>query len=198
MATFDCPFSKQGQQIEQAAARVRAFYNLPLDDIVAPEMLLSCMPVEFVSPRVLSSLGDELLEQLHTTFGSMWDAATLPVPIDGRYVVLLNEAQPATRMRITRMEELLHIHFGHRPTKLFLSSNGPTGTRMRTYNAAEEKEAYSVGAALLVPWRKICFEVNKGRSSQELAEKFYVSRQLMDYRINTTGLSKLYRSRVGA
>ncbi|HYW11788.1 MAG TPA: ImmA/IrrE family metallo-endopeptidase [Longimicrobium sp.] len=194
--TFDHPFSTEGCRWEEAAKVVRNFYGLPPRGPVLPDVLAACMPVEFLMPESLKQFDPGLQEELCGAHSSSWDAVTLPIPIDGRYWIIMNGTKPPTRVRITMMEELLHVHYGHTPTRLNLAY-GKT-LKIRTYNKAAEDEAYAVGAALLVPWRDICFDVNSGVALPLLAERHGVSEKLVRMRINTTGLTRLYNSRIKA
>jgi hypothetical protein len=195
---FDHPFSPEGRRWEDAADAVRDFYGLKLRGAILPEVLAACMPVEFLYPESLTSLEPILQEELSGIHSDHWDAVTLPIPINGRYWIFMNGAKPPTRVRITMMEELLHIHYRHKPTRLNLAFRDAKDLKIRTYNKEEEREAYSVGAALIVPWRDFCFDVNNGTRAAELAERFEVSEKLVQMRIATTGLSRLYKSRVAA
>jgi hypothetical protein len=191
--TFDHPFSTEGCRWEEAAKVVRGFYGLPLRGPILPDVLAACMPVEFLYPESLTLFDPGLQQELCGEHSSHWDAVTLPTPIEGRYWIIMNGTKPPTRVRITMMEELLHVHYGHTPTRLNLAFG--KALRIRTYNKAAEQEAYAVGAALLVPWRDICFDVNSGVKVSALAERHGVSEKLVQMRINTTGLTRLYKSR---
>lgn len=192
--TFDRPFSVEGCRWEDAAGKVREFYDLPARGPILPEALASCMPVEIRDAVSLASLDADLRDSLSGPYSPYWDAVTLPVPINGRYLVLINGTKPPRRVRITTMEELLHVHYQHRPTLLDLSFDAAS-LCARTYNPKEEKEAYAVGAALLLPWREICFDVNRGVTASVLAERHGVSERLVQMRITTTGLHTLYKKR---
>lgn len=58
----------------------------------------------------------------------------------------------------------------------------------RDYNQADEEAAYAIGAAALVPYGALRRLVVSGRTAQEIARHFRVSRQLAEYRIKVTHL----------
>jgi hypothetical protein len=63
----------------------------------------------------------------------------------------------------------------------------------REYNQADEEAAYAVGAAALVPYAALRRLVLYGRSADEIARHFRVSRQLAEYRIKVTHLWAEYK-----
>jgi hypothetical protein len=72
------------------------------------------------------------------------------------------------------------------------------GTRQvaaRDYNHDNEEAAYATGAAALVPYAALRRFVSGGRTSDQIARHFHVSRQLVEYRIKVTHLWTEYRSR---
>jgi uncharacterized protein DUF955 len=71
------------------------------------------------------------------------------------------------------------------------------GTRQvaaRDYNHDAEEAAYATGAAALVPYAALRKFVTGGRTSDQIARHFHVSRQLVEYRIKVTHLWTEYRS----
>ena len=63
----------------------------------------------------------------------------------------------------------------------------------RDYNQTDEEAAYAVGAAALVPYAALRRLVVSGRSADEIARHFRVSRQLAEYRIKVTHLWAEYK-----
>jgi len=64
----------------------------------------------------------------------------------------------------------------------------------RDYNKSDEEAAYAVGAAALVPYQSLRRFVLEGRTADQIARKFGVSRQLVEYRIKVTHLWADYKS----
>jgi hypothetical protein len=90
------------------------------------------------------------------------------------------------------MEEIVHIHRGHRPTQVICDGNGVS---VRDYNKATEEEAYGIGAAALLPWSEFFRALNAGKPAAQISEEFDVTIQLVEYRIKRTGAYNLYRKR---
>ncbi|HVS20592.1 MAG TPA: ImmA/IrrE family metallo-endopeptidase [Pyrinomonadaceae bacterium] len=63
----------------------------------------------------------------------------------------------------------------------------------RDYNAVDEEAAYAIGAAALVPYAALRRLVLEGRTADEIARRFRVSRQLTEYRIKVTHLWAEYK-----
>ncbi|HEY8204409.1 MAG TPA: ImmA/IrrE family metallo-endopeptidase [Pyrinomonadaceae bacterium] len=69
------------------------------------------------------------------------------------------------------------------------------GTRLvaRDYNKSDEEAAYAIGAAALVPYAALRQLVFEGRTAEQIARRFRVSRQLVEYRIKVTHLWQSYK-----
>jgi hypothetical protein len=90
------------------------------------------------------------------------------------------------------MEEIVHKHRNHVPTGL---REVMTGLRARTYDQAQEAEAYGVGAAALLPWSTFYHMLAAGTPVVDIAENYDVTTPLVEYRIKITGATNLYRNR---
>lgn len=123
-------------------------------------------------------------------------AASQTLP-DGRKLIILNPTHGKNRQNATLMEEICHVFLGHKPSRLAIKKRGKNGeTIARDYNEAIEEEAYSTGAAALAPYTALFRMVNDGRTSQEIARHFDVSRALVEYRIKVSRLWDAYQEKV--
>ena len=119
---------------------------------------------------------------------------TLP---DGRKLIILNPTHGKNRQNATLMEEICHVFLGHSPSRLAVETRNKKGEIIaRDYNEAIEEEAYSTGAAALVPYSALRRMVEAGKTSGEIARHFYVSRALVEYRIKVSRLWETYKTRV--
>jgi Zn-dependent peptidase ImmA (M78 family) len=66
----------------------------------------------------------------------------------------------------------------------------------RDYNADIEEEAYSTGAAALVPYSSLKRFVERGKTSAQIARHFNVSRALVEYRIKISRLWDTYKDNI--
>ena len=71
------------------------------------------------------------------------------------------------------------------------------GTRKATardYNHDDEEAAYAIGAAALIPYASLRRFVTSGRTAEQIARHFGISRQLVEYRIKVTHLWSDYKA----
>jgi Zn-dependent peptidase ImmA (M78 family) len=88
------------------------------------------------------------------------------------------------------LEEYWHILLGHKLTKIARIAEAYG----RTYDKAEEHDAYYLAAATLLPKAAIIEAVKAKQGSAEIAQRFGTSTELVDYRIKRLGL---WRDHVG-
>ena len=116
---------------------------------------------------------------------------------DGRKLIVLNPTHGENRQNATLMEEICHVFLGHKPSRLAIENVNKYGQPIaREYQAEVEEEAYSVGAAALVPYSALRRMVNQGKTAQEIARHFNVSRELVEYRIKVSRLWEDYNQKV--
>jgi Zn-dependent peptidase ImmA (M78 family) len=95
------------------------------------------------------------------------------------------------------MEEICHVFLGHKPSRLAIENYNKQGKVIaRDYQVEIEEEAYSVGAAALVPYSALRRFIEKGKTSREIARHFNVSRDLVEYRMKISRLWEEYKARV--
>jgi hypothetical protein len=81
--------------------------------------------------------------------------------------VRLNPNHHRRRNRITLTEEVVHIHWRHKPSGL---RDVMPGLRVCEYHKGLETEAFGVGAAVLLRWGQFYHKLNAGTPIEELAE----------------------------
>lgn len=130
------------------------------------------------------------LQRLEVIDARTWSGGAKQLP-DGRYLVLLNPNQTAERGVTTVMEEIAHVYFGHRPSALAAE---PTQLIGRTFDEADEDEAYWTGAAALLPSMVVARAVWHAAPVEALASAYGVSLELVEFRIKTLRLWPWYRA----
>lgn len=106
-----------------------------------------------------------------------------------RWAVLLNDQHTIERQRVTLLEEYWHILLGHKLVKIARIADAYG----RTYDSAEEHDAYYLAAASLLPRTAIRRLVSQSATAQGIAEKFGTSPELVEYRIKRLGLWRDYK-----
>lgn len=201
METADLPPTNKGRQYEIRALGLRDFAGLKdLTEPLNPFDLARYAKLQVVTfDDIKDLLSKETLEHLLGAGSDKWSGGASGIPLpNGRKLIILNPMHSATRHQATLMEEICHVFLGHKPTKLEIKNVNKEGKEIaRDYNELMEEEAYSVGAAALVPYAALRDFVRQGKTSRDIARHFNVSRELVEYRMKVSRLWKLYTETVG-
>lgn len=191
------PFSAQARAWESIAIALRRLAGIRDGGLLDPEDLAAKVGLCLVDADVaLEGFSETDKRYLLVTARDHWSGGVLPTPLpDGKCICILNPKHHRRRNRITLMEEIVHKYRNHVPTGL---REVMPGLRTRTYDHAQEAEAYGVGAAALLPWSTFYHDLNAGTAIPDIAEAYDVSTQLVEYRIKITGATNLYRNRCHA
>lgn len=165
--------------IEGKGIGLRKHLTLSPYDILNPFDLAISMGV-FVLSLEDAEIPDEIKTQLLNNPTS-WDAGCMKLPND-KALILYNPIHAKTRIRATIMEELAHLYLNHKGSKL----THIDGVCCRTYKKSDEKQAYAVGSAALLPMLLLKNAQSIGKSRSKLASECNVSPSLVNYRINVT------------
>jgi hypothetical protein len=199
--TADLPPTSKGRQYEIRALGLRDFAGLKrLDEPLNPFDLARYAKLEVVQfDAIKDLLSPETLEHLLGAGSNKWSGGASGIPLpNGRKLIILNPTHSPARHQATLMEEICHVFLGHKPSRLEIKNQNKKGEEIaRDYDEAMEEEAYSVGAAALVPYAGLRDFVRAGKASREIARHFNVSRELVEYRMKVSRLWKLYTETVG-
>jgi Zn-dependent peptidase ImmA (M78 family)/DNA-binding XRE family transcriptional regulator len=177
-------------QLEAIAAKFR-------EDLgIGPQDRLESLKLEVESVRVIRLTKSDCIDQrtmsrLRDEACSEWSA--MSVPLDRQmesWAVLLNDCHTQERQRVTLLEEYWHILMGHKLTKVARIADAYG----RTYDNAEEHDAYYLASASLLPKKAVQEAVAKGVPAAKVAKRFGTSPELVEYRIKRLGL---WREHVG-
>jgi hypothetical protein len=195
----DLPPTQKGRHHEIRALGLREFAGLRRDDqrldpfelaIYAKLLVASFDQIEGLSGGTVS----HLLEAGKDKWSGGAASHRLP---DGRKLIILNPTHSRNRHNATLMEEISHVFLGHKPSRLAIEAKNKEGKVIaRDYNAAIEEEAYSTGAAALVPYTSLKRFVYEGKTVAQIARHFNVSRALVEYRIKISRLWDAYSENV--
>jgi Zn-dependent peptidase ImmA (M78 family) len=171
-------------RLEREAAAVRWRLGLGPRDPLDPLVLAAAVPAQVFRPE---DFGDDMLARRLRQVP--WDGLSFALPGVG-LVVLLNPARPATRRTATLMEELAHELLEHRPSRI--EPDPRTGVPRRSFDAEQEREAFELGAALLLPRELLAAELRARRPAASTARRLGCSQALVLFRIRRLGLSRRY------
>jgi hypothetical protein len=197
---IELPPTEKGRHHEIRARALREFAGLRRDDQRLDPFKLAQYAKLFVATfeQIEPLLTDETRQHLIGSGKDAWSggAASHKLP-DGSKLIILNPTHGRNRQNATLMEEICHVFLGHKPSRLAIERRDKHGNIIaRDYNHAIEEEAYSTGAAALVPYTALKRMVEAGRTSREIARHFYVSQALVEYRIKVSRLWDTYKQRV--
>ena len=89
------------------------------------------------------------------------------------------------------MEEICHIALQHEPTTISMIDTASIG--FRSWNKAQEEEAYRVGSATLVPYEALRTMLDAGLTIPQIARHLGVTYDLVRFRIKINGFWKKYQ-----
>ncbi|MGI8542490.1 MAG: ImmA/IrrE family metallo-endopeptidase [Aridibacter sp.] len=196
MDISNLPPTRKGRDYEIHAIGLREFAGLQRDDErlnpfeLARFAKLLVAPFEQIEPFLTEDTKEHLLNKGRERWSG--GACSQPLP-NGRKLIVLNPTHTQNRQNATLMEEICHVFLGHKPSRLAIKKRNKNGELIaRDYNAIVEEQAYSIGAAALVPYSALKRFVEEGKTSREIAEHFNVSYQLVEYRIKVSRIWKKY------
>lgn len=200
MDTQNLPPTRKGRRYEIRAMALRDFAGLRRDDerlnpfALARYAKLLVASFEQIEPFLTEDTKAHLLSAGRDKWSGGACSQALP---DGRKLIVLNPTHGENRQNATLMEEICHVFLGHKPSRLAVKNYNKKGEAIaRDYRADVEEEAYSVGAAALVPFSALRRFVEQGKTSREIARHFNVSRDLVEYRLKVSRLWEEYKSKV--
>jgi uncharacterized protein DUF955 len=196
MTDYELPPGEKWRRFELFAVGFRDFAGIKPEVPLDPFRLAKFANLLVVSFDQIKGLSAEAREHLLGTAAEKWSGGACSIPLpDGRKIVILNPTHGHMRTNATLMEEVSHVFLGHQPSRLKVVSETSNGkTISREYRKADEEAAYGTGAAALVPFAALRKLVHAGKTSQQVARHFRVSRELVEYRLKVTRLWRAYRA----
>lgn len=196
----DLPPTQKGRHYELRARGLREFAGMRRDDERLDPFELAHYAKLLVASYadVEPFLSEETKNHLIGAGKEKWSggAASQTLP-NGQKLIILNPTHGKNRQNATLMEEICHVFYGHKPSRLAIETRDKNGQVIaRDYNEAIEEEAYSTGTAALVPYTALKRMVGNGKSIPEIARHFGVSKALVEFRIKVSRLWVTYEERV--
>ncbi len=198
MDTENLPPTNKGRNYELRAMALRSFAGLKSDDERLDPFDLARYARLLVASyqQIEPFLTEETKRHLTGEGKNSWSGGACSQALhDGRKLIILNPTHGKNRQNATLMEEISHVFLGHKPSKLAVTTYNKEGKPIaREYQPEVEEEAYSVGAAALVPFSALRRMINQGKTSREIARHFKVSRELVEFRLKVTRLWETYKA----
>lgn len=169
-------------EAERIAQRLRA------DAGVGRSARLKLKPVaESLDVRIVSA--DELvpietLYEIERIQAYSFSACTFE--INERHVIVFNPIRSRPRRRSDIAHELAHVILEHDLTEIQYLNDVP----FRTCRPDQEQEATALGGTLLLPRSALLKEARSGATIDQVAKKFDVTKQMAQFRWNSTGVER--------
>jgi len=169
---------------ETFASKVRGDLKLVSIAPLGVELLSGELDVLLLNPEQVPGI-PETSRSVLVKQAESWSAIT--VSCGGQTAIVYNPDHSSGRNSSDVMHELAHVILNHRPATVILSTD--TSLALRTFDADQEEEANWLAGCLLLP-RPALLHIMRLRLSQDAAcQEYRVSRELLTYRMNITGVS---------
>lgn len=172
---------------EKYRARLKVEKHLPL----CPWTLAKHLKIVVWYADAIPGLPANSLKQLIDKGSDEWSAVTM---VWGKHsLVILNPSASKARQASDLMHELAHIIMGHKPARVDITTDGML--LLHLYDPEQEEEADLLSACLLLP-RDALVHIKENKLSNKDAQALYgVSQEMLNYRINITGVAKQFKGR---
>jgi Zn-dependent peptidase ImmA (M78 family) len=173
---------------ERAAAELRSrnglseYVRLPAIDAAAK------LGIEVKHPHEIPGMSDQLVSCLEDGGADKWSAVFIPFPPPHKPLIIHNRAHSERRQESNVFHELGHLLCDHEPDKIITVS----GLSIREFSREKEDQADAVGQALHLPKIALLSAKRKGLSTEEICVEFCASEKLVTYRMNITGINKMF------
>ena len=172
---------------ERKAISFRRELRIPWLAPLGAATLAKYLGVLIVEPDAIPGMGIELLHRLEGEFGYCWSAVTITT--EQLTMIVCNPTHSERRRESDIMHELAHLICGHAPVRIQTIANG--AFRLRSFSEGAEEEAAWLGSVLQIPRSALLTLSRRGYTVDALAEHFHASEQMVRFRRNITGVSKL-------
>lgn len=187
------PLLKRGfrAKAENTATLVRTRLSLQRWDPLPPRDLAASLGVIVWKPEEVPELDAETLTHLTSSSGDEWSAVT--IKIGSKDIIIFNSAHSPARQNSDLMHELAHIVLRHTPATVFISTDSDFG--IRSYDPEQEAEAEWLAGCLLLPRAGLFNCQMKKLPPEEIISLYGVSRDLLCYRQNVTGITRQFKGK---
>jgi hypothetical protein len=177
---------------ERTSLTFRKELGLTADEPLLPDQLAEYLSIMLWTPYNVPGMTKDILDQLleHDPWG--WSGTSLQ--INGRGIVIYNPKHSSGRQASDITHELAHFILDHQPATIVLSAD-LDNVGMRSFNQKQEDEANCLAWTLLLPRDGLVHAKLRRRSIEQIAVQYAVTKSLVTYRINSTGVGKQLKAR---
>lgn len=173
---------------ENTSLSIRKRLDLKKTDPLDPRILAKSYDVKLLTPNDINGLSGKSKNLLLGKAKSDWSAVT--IYSDDSELIIYNPEHVYHRQSSDIMHELAHIIKSHSPARSYFLVN--TNIVIRQHDVNQEDEAVWLSDTLLLP-KNALIAIKYGKmSSEEVRLKYFVSKKLLDKRLNVTGVNAMY------
>jgi hypothetical protein len=173
---------------ENVALYIRRDLGLPPHAPLSAHELAKHLDVVLWTPNDVPNIPESVVEQLLIHDPDGWSAVTCMV--GGQARIIYNPTHSIARQNSDIAHELAHVLLEHEPGKMVLSYDG--SIVMRNFDPKQEEEANCLGWSLLLPRTALAHATKTQLGKTDIARKWVVSEQLVEYRTRITGIRRQY------
>ncbi len=164
------------------AVGLRRQMGLPAEAPISISDLAARLRFPVVPITEFADVCPEHVAQLVETDIGAFSASLLQV--GGRRIILLNDGHSLRRQNSDLAHEIAHALLAHPPTRPF------DHTGCRSFDKDMEEEANCLAGYILIPNQAAQKIIWSGRDPEVVCDEYGVSRQMLEYRLNTSGARK--------
>lgn len=172
---------------ERWAARLRAALSLAEHERLPAARLAAHLQIEVWKVEEVPELPAATLNHLTTVDSECWSAITIHE--GDRDVIIVNSSHSPARCESNVHHELAHIILRHRPARVDVSDDELL--LLSTFNSSQEEEASWLGGVLHLPRVALEHAFRRGLTEDTICTEFVASSELVRWRANVTGLSRI-------
>lgn len=169
-------------EAENTAKEIRTELGLSVDDPFPIDDAAQLRNVDVVSADTL--VDAERLAELERLQAFAFSACTFDIA--GCAVIVFNPLRTEERRRSDVAHEFSHLLLEHELTEI----REVAGVPFRTCRSDQEEEATNLGGTLLLPRPTLLRAVSKGMSTESIARHFGVTKDMAQFRINISGVTR--------
>jgi Zn-dependent peptidase ImmA (M78 family) len=177
-------------EAERISASLRADVNITLSEKIDAKHFLRERGIIIWTPQDVPGVAEKSLKQLLENDPDSWSGITIK---EGEtHLVIINPTHPKTRLENTLMHEWSHTYLKHKPKRIDISETGLI--LISDYEKEFEDEADWLAGAMLVPRDGLLAHRKSGKTPQQIADIYGVSKELLNWRLRMTGIERQLKS----
>jgi hypothetical protein len=174
--------------VRKRLVQIRKDLANPPTEPLNVKSLSDWLGIEVRSPDQIPGLESKWTRILLKSDPDSWSAVTLTT--NSKTWMIINSSHSKARQASDLTHELAHVLIGHEAGRVDISPDGLL--MLSTYNRDQEDEASWMAGCLLVPREALTSIVRQQIDFEIAAKRYGVSRDMLRWRINVTGVQRQF------